>query len=64
MQIGLGIKLNVLYDHEENISGGFGEKQSIQMLMKTWQLSYEEVAQIIDEDKKEQETLINKGEFV
>ena len=64
MQIGLGIKLNVLYDHEENISGGFGEKQSIQMLMKTWQLSYEEIAQIIDEDKKEQENLINKGEFV
>ena len=64
MQIGQGIKLNVLYDHEQNISGGFGEKQSIQMLMKEWHLSYEEVAQIIDEDKKQEQTLLNKGEFV
>ena len=64
MQIGLGIKLNVLYDHEQNIAGGFGERQSIQMLMKTWHLSYEEVAQIIDEDKKQEQTLLNKGEFV
>jgi len=64
MQIGLGIKLNVLYDHEENISGGFGEKQSIQMLMKEWHLSYEEISQIIDEDKKQQETLESKGQFI
>lgn len=64
MQIGQGIKINLLYDHEQNISGGFGEKQSIQMLMKEWHLSYEEISQIIDEDKKQQETLESKGEFI
>jgi len=64
MQIGQGIKINVLYDHEQNISGGYGEKQSIQMLMKEWHLSYEEISQIIDEDKKQQETLESKGQFI
>ena len=64
MQIGQGIKIGVIYDHEQNIANGFGEKQSIQILMKEWDLSYEEISQIIDEDKKQQETLESKGEFI
>lgn len=64
MQIGQGIKINVLYDHEQNIAQGFGEKQSIQLLMKDWLLSYDEVARIIDEDKKAQEKLENMGEIL
>ena len=64
MQIGQGIKISVLYDHEQNITQGFGEKQSIQLLMKDWLLSYDEVVQIIDEDKKEQQKLENMGEII
>jgi len=64
MQIGQGVKISVLYDHEQNIAQGFGEKQSIQILMKTWQLSYEEISQIIDEDRKEQQRLENLGEII
>lgn len=64
MQIGQGIKISVLYDHEQNITQGFGEKQSIQLLMKDWLLSYDEVVQIIDEDKKAQQKLENMGEII
>jgi hypothetical protein len=64
MQIGLGIKLGVIYDHEQNISQGFGEKQSIQLLMKNWHLSPDDIMRIIDEDRKEQEMLESKGEII
>ena len=64
MQIGLGIKLGVIYDHEQNISQGFGEKQSIQLLMKNWHLSPDDIMRIIDEDRKEQEVLESKGEII
>lgn len=64
MQIGLGVKLGVIYDHEQNISQGFGEKQSIQLLMKDWHLSPDDIMRIIDEDRKEQEVLESKGEII
>jgi len=64
MQIGLGVKLGVIYDHEQNISQGFGEKQSIQLLMKNWHLSPDDIMRIIDEDRKEQEMLESKGEII
>jgi hypothetical protein len=64
MQIGLGIRLGVIYDHEQNISQGFGEKQSIQLLMKNWHLSPDDIMRIIDEDRKEQEMLESKGEII
>ena len=64
MQIGLGIRLGVIYDHEQNISQGFGEKQSIQLLMKNWHLSPDDIMRIIDEDRKEQEVLESKGEII
>jgi hypothetical protein len=64
MQIGQGIKISVLYDHEQNITQGFGEKQSIQLLMKDWLLSYDEIVQIIDEDRKAQQKLENMGEII
>lgn len=64
MQIGLGVKIGVLYDHEANMSNGFGEKQSIQLLMKDWLLTADEVKRIIDEDKKEQQELENQGEII
>ncbi len=64
MQIGLGIRLGVIYDHEQNISQGFGEKQSIQLLMKDWHLSPDDIMRIIDEDRKEQEMLESKGEII
>jgi hypothetical protein len=64
MQIGLGVKLGVIYDHEQNISQGFGEKQSIQLLMKNWHLSPDDIMRIIDEDRKEQEVLESKGEII
>ena len=64
MQIGQGIKINVLYDHEQNIANGFGEKQSIQILMKDWHLSADEIKTIIDQDRKEQEALESRGEII
>ena len=64
MQIGLGVKLGVIYDHEANITNGYGEKQSIQLLMKNWHLSPDDIMRIIDEDRKEQEMLESKGVIV
>jgi len=64
MQIGQGIKINVLYDHEQNIANGFGEKQSIQILMKDWHLSADEIIRIIEDDRKEQELLEAEGEII
>lgn len=64
MQIGLGVKVGVLYDHEQNIANGFGERQSIQILMKSWHLSADEIKAIIDQDKKEQEVLESKGVII
>lgn len=64
MQIGLGVKLGVIYDHEANITNGYGEKQSIQLLMKDWHLSADDIMRIIDEDRKEQEMLESKGVIV
>jgi len=64
MQIGQGVKIGVIYDHEQNISNGFGEKQSIQILMKDWHLSADEIKTIIDQDRKEQEILESKGEII
>jgi len=64
MQIGLGVKIGVMYDHEANISSGYGEKQSIQLLMKDWHLSADDIKRIIDEDRKEQEALESKGEIL
>ena len=61
MQIGQGVKIGVIYDHEQNITKGFGEKQSIQILMKSWHLTADEIKRIIDEDRKEQEILESKG---
>jgi hypothetical protein len=61
MQISLGVKIGVIYDHEQNISNGFGERQSIQILMKEWHLTAEEIKSIIDQDKKEQEALEARG---
>lgn len=64
MQIGLGVKIGVLYDHEANMTNGFGEKQSIQLLMKDWHLSADDIKRIIDEDRKEQETMESKGVII
>jgi hypothetical protein len=64
MQIGLGVKIGVLYDHEANITNGFGEKQSIQLLMKDWHLPADDIKRIIDEDKKQQEALEARGEII
>ena len=64
MQIGLGIRLGVIYDHEQNISNGFGERQSIQLLMKSWHLNADDIKRIIDEDRKEQEALEAKGVII
>ena len=64
MQIGQGIKIGVIYDHEQNIANGFGEKQSIQILMKDWHLSADEIKTIIDQDRKEQEALESRGEII
>ena len=64
MQIGQGVKIGVIYDHEQNISNGFGEKQSIQILMKDWHLSADEIIRIIEDDRKEQELLEAEGEII
>lgn len=64
MQIGLGVKIGVMYDHEANMTNGYGERQSIQLLMKDWHLSADDIKRIIDEDRKEQEALESKGEIL
>ena len=64
MQIGLGVKIGVMYDHETNMTNGYGERQSIQLLMKDWHLSADDIKRIIDEDRKEQEALESKGEIL
>lgn len=58
MKISEGLKINVLIDHEENLAEGRSESSSVRSLSRDWELTPQEVIEII----KENEAFFQEGE--
>ena len=58
MRISEGLKINVLIDHEENLAEGRSEASSVRSLSRDWELTPQEVIEII----RENEAFFQEGE--